>query len=139
MGNVGGITMNSNRVFYGILAVFVIIILSTVITSGKSDDDNIYATTAIVTTLDYVNDTVVVEDFNGFMWEFTGIEDWCEGDLVSLVMNSVGTPTVLDDKIVHAYYSGTVNWFDDGKCNMNKRGNGGCSPVGRSVKRGEIK
>ena len=124
----------NNKVFYGIVAAFVITILSTVIASGKSDDNNIYATTAVVITLDYANDIVVVEDFNGFMWEFSGTEDWCEGDLVSMVMNSVGTPTVLDDKIVHAYYSGTVNWFDGGKCNTSKRGNIGHSPVGRGTK-----
>ena len=64
-----------------------------------------YALTTQVVEIDEENDAVVVEDFNGNLWEFYGIEDWQVGDCASLIMNSRDTVSVEDDRIEDARYS----------------------------------
>ena len=73
------------------------------------DLDSIYPRTAVVTDLDYDEDLVICTDSVGFDWVFEGIEDWSEGDVVSLLMWDADTPdSILDDVILKAYYGG---WF----------------------------
>lgn len=67
-----------------------------------------YPTCGEVVEVDYENDLVVVEDFNGNLWEFEGCEDWLEGDIASMIMNDCGTPEIYDDEIVTVKYSGYV-------------------------------
>lgn len=51
--------------------------------------------------------TVVCCDATGLEWEFYGIEDWAEGDLVIAMMDDNGTTnTIIDDIIVDVTYSG---------------------------------
>lgn len=70
----------------------------------------LYARSTVVVKLDYENDVVVVEDFNGNLWEFTGCEDWIVGDICSMVMYDNDTPqTIYDDEIVDVRYDG---WID---------------------------
>ena len=73
-------------------------------------NENIYALTTQVVQVDYENNVVVCQDFNGNLWEFSDCEDWMYGDIASLVMNDMGTPEIYDDEIVAPpRYSG---WFD---------------------------
>ena len=65
-----------------------------------------YANTACVMAISTGTDTVIVEDFNGNLWAFYGVEDWLEGDCVSLVMSDAGTEEIYDDEILSVRYSG---------------------------------
>jgi len=75
---------------------------------GNDKANHFYSATAIVDSLDTNNDVVTCVDYNGNIWTFYGVEDWQEGDIVSLLMNDMGTATIYDDEIVKTYYSGTV-------------------------------
>lgn len=77
-------------------------------------EESTYALTTQVVQLDYENDLVVCEDFNGNLWEFSGCEDWMYGDIASLVMNDMGTPSIYDDEIISARYSGYFDGFARG-------------------------
>ena len=71
--------------------------------------DTIYPQTGIVTNVDYENDIVTFKVFNGNLWEFSGCEDWYEGDIVSAIMfNNLTKKSVYDDKILSVKYSGYV-------------------------------
>lgn len=71
------------------------------------DLNSVYPRTALVTCLDWDTDTVIITDWAGLEWAFEGIEDWQEGDLVSLLMWDAGTPdSIFDDHILKAYYGG---------------------------------
>ena len=70
---------------------------------------NEYALTTQVVQVDYENDVVVCQDFNGNLWKFKGCEDWLYGDIASMVMNDKGTPEKYDDEIISVRYGG---WFD---------------------------
>lgn len=64
----------------------------------------IYPTTMIVT--DVSGDLVTMETATGFVYQFTGAEDYSENDLVSCIMFSNGTTNITDDIILAARYSG---------------------------------
>lgn len=79
--------------------------------SKKTSDT--YPWTGEVVALNYESDIVTVRTGSGLTYEFTGCEDYAEGDLVSLLMDDMGTPeTVLDDKVVEARYSGLTAKFN---------------------------
>ena len=73
----------------------------------------IYPETARVVEVNYEEDTVTVETFNGFLYVFEGCEDYCEGDGVSLIMDDHGTEKVYDDEIIMVQYCGweLINWY----------------------------
>ena len=60
---------------------------------------NVYPLTGIVTETDEKTDTVHWSDGNN-EWYFYGIEDWMEGDGISVIMCDNGTETVTDDYMV---------------------------------------
>ncbi len=94
-----------------IVTIALIISLGCMIPAGAEsyDLESIYPNTAVITDLDYENDLVTCTDSVGFDWVFEGIEDWNEGDVVSLLMWDAGTPnSIRDDVILKAYYGG---WF----------------------------
>lgn len=68
--------------------------------------EDLYALTTKVTSINEETDEVECEDFNGNIWVFKGVSDWCEGDIASLVMDSKGTKDIYDDEIVNARCSG---------------------------------
>lgn len=72
---------------------------------------DIYPTTMIVVELDNQHDIVICEDFNGNQWAFEGIEDWMIGDIVSMIMEDMGTAQIYDDIIVMTQYSGYMEGF----------------------------
>ena len=71
--------------------------------------DTIYPETGYVTELNYETDEVIYQTFSGNEFSFYGIEDWTEGDIVSLVMfNNFTKGSVYDDVILNVKYSGWV-------------------------------
>ena len=69
--------------------------------------DNFYTRTGIVVDLDYDTDVVTVVDGADLVWQFTGCEDYCIGDLVEMLMQKTGKPDyILDDVIFSTCYAG---------------------------------
>ena len=42
----------------------------------------------------------MIEDFNGNIWIFEGIEDWFIGDICAMMMDNNGTDIIYDDIII---------------------------------------
>lgn len=78
----------------------------------KRDPNHIYPACAVVVALDRENDLVTVQDAVSFQWQFSGVEDWYIGDIAALLMYDNGTPSIRDDEIVDAKFSGTVDWIE---------------------------
>lgn len=68
----------------------------------------IYATCGVVTETDTVNDVVTIEDYNGNLFQFEGVEDYEEGDIVSCIMYNNNTEDITDDVIISCRYSGRI-------------------------------
>lgn len=69
--------------------------------------DNFYTRTGLVVDLDYDTDVVTVVDGADLVWQFTGCEDYCIGDLVEMLMQKTGKPDyILDDVIFSTCYAG---------------------------------
>lgn len=69
--------------------------------------DNFYTRTGLVVDLDYDTDTVTVVDGADLVWQFTGCEDYCVGDLVEILMQKAGDPeNIFDDVIYSTCYAG---------------------------------
>lgn len=66
----------------------------------------VYALVSEVVELDKANGTVTVEDYNGNLWAFAGVEDWEKGDACAMAMNDKGTESIYDDEIVNVNYQG---------------------------------
>ena len=69
--------------------------------------------TAKVVGLDRENDIVTVETASGFLFAFEGCSDYCEGDYVSAIMHTNGTPGIKDDYFVTVHYSGWSDYADN--------------------------
>lgn len=74
-------------------------------------ESELYPMTAVVDRLED-NDKVVCVDYNENVWVFEGIEDWQEGDIVAMMMDTCGTDTIYDDEIVDVRYCGSVKGLD---------------------------
>lgn len=77
--------------------------------------DNFYTRTGLVVGLDYDTDVVTVVDGADLVWQFTGCEDYCIGDLVEMLMQKTGKPDyILDDVIFSTCYAGFyAEYFQD--------------------------
>lgn len=71
-----------------------------------ASSEQTYALMCEVVELDAANDTVTVEDYNGNLWAFVGVDDWVEGDACGMVMNTKGTDLIYDDEIINVKYQG---------------------------------
>lgn len=75
------------------------------------EQHSIYVRTMEVVQLDYTQNVVTCVDCVGFEWQFYGCEDYNEYDLVSCIMDTMGTEdTILDDAILNVEYTGY--WVD---------------------------
>ena len=70
--------------------------------------NNLYPLTTYVVDVDINSDIVTVVDFNGFQWQFDGVEDWTINDICSMIMDNNGTPYIFDDKIVKTKNDGYI-------------------------------
>ena len=69
----------------------------------------IYPAVGIVTKVDYDADVVTVRKATGAEYEFEGVEDLLEGDVMALLMYNNLTPTTnADDIVLSARYGGFV-------------------------------
>ena len=77
--------------------------------------DNFYTRTGLVVDLDYDTDVVTVVDGADLVWQFTGCEDYCIGDLVEMLMQKTGKPDyIFDDVIFSTFYAGFyAEYFQD--------------------------
>ena len=77
--------------------------------------DNFYTRTGLVVDLDYDTDVVTVVDGADLVWQFTGCEDYCVGDLVEILMQKAGNPeNIFDDVIYSTCYDGFyAEYFQD--------------------------
>lgn len=71
----------------------------------KSAESNYYALTAIVINVDYENDIVSAQDYNGNVWTFEGAADWMKDDCVSMVISDRGTDKIFDDRVVSVRFN----------------------------------
>lgn len=71
----------------------------------------LYPTTAMVCRVDRESDLVYCKECNGNIWAFFGVEDWEEGDLVSMIMDDNDTELIYDDMILQVRYGGYVEGF----------------------------
>lgn len=67
---------------------------------------HLYPLTTTVTKIN--NDTVTVEDSNGNLWSFNGVEDWQVGDGCALIMHDNSTSEIMDDTIISTRYQGRM-------------------------------
>lgn len=70
--------------------------------------ENLYPQTFVVVSVDYSENLVTVKDFNGFLWQFYGTEDWIENDICSAIVYDNGTESIFDDEIVSIHYTGWI-------------------------------
>lgn len=77
--------------------------------------DSFYTRTGLVVDLDYDTDVVTVVDGADLVWQFTGCEDYCVGDLVEMLMQEAGDPkNIFDDAIYSTCYAGFyAEYFQD--------------------------
>lgn len=93
------------KVIVSFIIVILIIMAIACITCDAEARHKLYALTTVVVNVDYDNDVVTVEDFNGFLWEFENCDDWFEGDCCSMVMDDMGTEIIFDDEIISVRYN----------------------------------
>lgn len=67
---------------------------------------NLYPKSGTVIYVDKDGDVILIEDLAGHRWIYGGAEDWLEGDMVSMIMNSNGTEQIKDDEIIKIQYEG---------------------------------
>ena len=89
------------------LTIMTLLSIIAILGGAPVQDHVIYTRCMEVTNLDYENDTVTCVDAVGFEWQFSECEDYCEGDLVCVLMDSMGTEeTIKDDVSLNVTYSG---------------------------------
>lgn len=94
--------------FFIVLALCMILALALSVLTPVSKT---YPKTTQVVEIDKAHDIIILEDYNGFLWEWGGCEDWQIGDIASLIMEDNGTPIIYDDEIVSIRYGGAFeNW-----------------------------
>lgn len=89
--------------------VFALVLILVSLLSCMGAYASTYPIVFVVAETDEVSDVLVLEDFNGFLWEWEGIEDFFPGDVVAAIMDDLGTDEVFDDEIVSIRYCG---WLD---------------------------
>lgn len=93
-------------VLCAVLVLFAVIGCHHVNDQPINDGTGIYPDTLKVVSLDYESDIVILETSTGYLYQWTGCEDYLAGDLVSVIMDRNGTPEIFDDIIVSMRYSG---------------------------------
>ena len=71
-----------------------------------------YPAVFVVYKIDRVTDTLTLIDFNGWMWDVCGVEDFEIGDVVGATMDDMGTEIIYDDEIQYIRYCG---WLEGWK------------------------
>ena len=78
----------------------------------KKQINDYYSMTIIVREIDNKNNTVTVENNDGELFQFIGIEDWQINDICSLMLDNNGTEkNIYDDIIIKTIYNGNINLY----------------------------
>lgn len=91
-----------------IVFAVVCLVLSIFGGSDKASDQEPYPLVCRVREVNYDDNAVVFEDYNGYLWEMYGIEDWMEGDCAVLMLRPAGSQSIFDDEIISARYSAWI-------------------------------
>jgi len=87
------------------LACFALLVL--VITCGSIEAHaELYPSCGVVVEIDYTNNIITVEDFNGNLWGYEGIEDFFIGDIVAMIFDDMRSEIIYDDCILSIRYCG---------------------------------
>lgn len=101
--------MNNKQMILSLFIVFLMFFSVFVITSPAFADTTITCRVGIVVEANEEEDVLVIEDACGLTWEWEGIEDLFEGDVVVMMMSNNNTPeSIFDDLILSVEYSGFV-------------------------------
>ena len=88
-------------------AVAVALMMALMFAAAMPAMAELYPLSGLVIDVDHWEDCITVADFYGHTWVWEdGAEDWDEGDLVAMIMDDNGTPSVLDDTIWEIQYQG---------------------------------
>lgn len=68
----------------------------------------LYPTVFLVNAIDEDADTMELVDFNGFIWEYHGVEDFEVDDFAAAIMDDADTEFIFDDTIVTLRYCGYI-------------------------------
>ena len=85
----------------------ILVVLATLFLCGFATKDCVNAKELYLrrtTVVALTEDVVTVEDAQGNLWEFLGVEDWHTGDHCELLMSDNGTEKIQDDIIVRTFY-----------------------------------
>lgn len=69
-------------------------------------DMGFYTLNTVAVDVNEETNTAVCVDFNGNEWSFEGIEDYNNGDYITMLMCDNGTPIIYDDVICATHYDG---------------------------------
>lgn len=92
-------------------AVKVILALAVLLamTAAKAET---YPAVFVVHEIDRTTDTLTLIDFNGWMWDVYGAEDFDIGDVVGAIMDDVGTEVIYDDEVQCIRYCGRLEGWE---------------------------
>lgn len=92
------------KLFAIIGVCFIFSAIFTVKNTEIEKENRIYPQTFKVVNIE--NDVVTLENFEGYIFQFEGAEDWMIGDICSCIMDSKNTDSIFDDEILEKRYSG---------------------------------
>ena len=92
--------------FIAIVALFVMIF------AFSTACAEIYPQTFFVNDIDHAQDMLILIDFNGNEWLWSGIEDYEKGDIIAAIMEDNGTEIIYDDTIINIRYSGYIEGWE---------------------------
>lgn len=64
-----------------------------------------YPSVTVVIDVNYEDNVVAIQDAVGYIYVFTGTEDWEVGDACAVIFSNNGTEKIYDDEIVSVRYS----------------------------------
>lgn len=84
--------------------VLMLVVLLTM-TAAKAET---YPEVFVVHEINRETDIMTLIDFNGWMWDVYGVEDYEIGDVVGAIMDDAGTEIIYDDEIQCIQYCGRL-------------------------------
>lgn len=82
-------------------------------TDTEVRESSVYPKAMVVVAIDRETDIVTLSTCSGLLYEFYGVLDYDEGDIVALIMDDNGTENVTDDIIISNQYAGWSDMFNE--------------------------
>ena len=96
-----------------ITAAIIIILLLAIGIKAAGNHNFLYPQTCIITAIDEEKDLVTVETCTGLQFQFYGIQDYDNGDLVAILFFGGWTSKVTDDVILLHRYAGWPELYEN--------------------------